>query len=696
MPTLPSDATPKTDQVDQTDPELAIKKRNKEFKQRIDASKIYRRKLVANWTVNIDYRRGKPFASQTDEDRVVVNMDWSLTKAKQASLFSQVPAVRVSHPPQTVDKSADPWLHNFEQRINDTLIVAGIETAMDEALPDCINAAGIGIIMVSHESISEDVQVPDMDMSMMPPQLQQIAMTTGMLPNGQPVPMTTVPKIVDHRYVTARVSPADFLWPLSFTGSDFDNAPWIGHSGRIPWAEGAKRWGLKEADKDKYASSEDRTTMDRLTHDVDKDKVGGDEMICFDEIFYKEFQYDPDSKSFSTIHHLVFINGKDEPVTDEPWNGQQIDQDSGTLIGALRYPIRVLSLTYLTDEAIPPSDSAIGRPQVNELMKSRTQMILQRERSLPVRWVDVNRVDPTVLQGLMRGVWQGMIPVQGQGGNILGEVQRSAMPQENFLFDKIAKADLQELWQIGQSESGVNVETSGEAKAIAATMQTRVGRERAKVGKFFCSTAEVLGGLITVYEDPSSFGQGFDTAVSRTLSYSILADSTVLLDANQRLQRAIDFMNFGAKTGWVKLEPVLKEIATLSGFDPAVVIAAPEPKPPVEPNISLRLTGTEDMLNPLTLAFLMKSGQAPSPELIEQAKQLIISAVTPPPNAVPTPPQMDPMTGAPLPNQPPIPLPQPTGPPMPSPVPAPPPPAVGAAHPDLSALDRVNKRVIER
>ena len=50
-----------------------------------------------------------------------------------------------------------------------------------------------------------------------------------------------------------------------------------------------------------------------------------------------------------------------------------------------------------------------------------------------------------------------------------------------------------------------------------------------------------------------------------------------------------------------------------------------------EPNISLRMTGTEDLLNPLTLAFLLKSGQAPSEEEIEAAKKLIQVTVTPPP-----------------------------------------------------------------
>lgn len=698
MATLPSTTTPKTDAVGPDNPAAVDKKKlNKDLKRNIELCKQYRRKLIANWTICIDYRRGKPFMSQTDEDRIAVNIDWALTKQKQSALFSQIPAVRVSHPPDTDIPAVGKWVAAFERKLNDQLILSGVESAMEEVMPDCINAAGFGVILVSREAITQDVQVPGVDMGMFPQQMQQFILQSGIMPDGSPVPMTTVPKTIDHRYVATRISPADFLWPITFTSSDFDNAPWIGRSGRISWAEGSKKWGLTQEDKDRIVG-EDRSILDRLTHDIEKDKMVGDGQITFDEIFYKEYQFDPEAQSYSTIHHLVFVHGKEEPVVDEQWTGQQ-ENPNGQLVGVLRYPLQVLTLTYLTDEAIPPSDSSIGRPQVNELNKSRTQMIMQRERSLPIRWFDVNRIDPAIQQSLMRGVWQGMIPVQGQGTNVIGEVPRAQMPQENYIFDKIFKSDLNELWVIGEEAPPVN--TAAESNNIQSNRQTNVAKERARVGKFFCRVAEVLGGLVAIYEDPSSFGEGYDPGVSRTLSYSILADSTVLLDANQRLQRAINFFNFCMKTGWLAPEPVLREIASLSGFDPSEVIQAPQPKNVDPPNISLRLTGTEDMMNPLTLAFLMKSGQAPSSDLIEQAKQLINAAVTPPPNAQPAPPQVGP-DGMPLPPPPPgmtpaPPPPVPTGPATPVTPPPPPPPTAGEdAHPDLSAMGRVNQRVVER
>jgi hypothetical protein len=670
------------------------KKLHDDFRSRVDICKLYRRKLIANWTINIDYRRGKPFSSQTDEDQVSVNLDWTLTKSKQAALFSQVPQVRIDHVPDTLPQAA-PWAMTFERKLNDTLLEAGVEAALDECLPDCINAAGMGVVMISYETLQEDRQVPKQDLSLLPPEVHSQVLQSGQF-NGEDLEMETVPHIKDHRYCIERISPADLLWPINYTGSNFEKAPWIGRSGRMTWATAVQRYNLQESDKEKVLG-EDRPMLDKLTHDVERDKVAADDMVPFDEIFYREAEYNEDPDNYTQIHHLVFIGGKDEPVLDEPWKGQRLDEELGKILGAQSYPIKVLTLTYITDESIPPSDSAIGRPQVNEINKARTQMIRQRERSLPVRWFDVNFIDPTIQQSLMRGTWQAMIPVQGDGSRRIGEVARAQMPVENFKFDEIAKRDLHEEWVIAEGQA-VN-SAKGDPDQNHANFNTQVGRERAKVGSFFVCIAEVLGGLMCLYEDPQSFGPGFNAGFSTVLSCSIIPDSTILLDANQKLERLDNFINKYAKSGWINIEPVLQEIAVLTGLDPSIVVRAPQPKPPVEPNISLRLTGVEDMLNPLTLAFLIKSGQAPPPELIEQAKQLIQQAVVPP---QPPPPQMGP-DGQPLPPQQPGkplspglpggPMPHPApGVPPGSPTPNPPPPKMGESHPQWSGMPQVNKR----
>lgn len=685
------------------------KKKNKRFRSQIELCKSHKRgKLVKEWQTNKDYRLNQPYLTSSGEDRIAVPLDWTLTKQKVASLFSQVPAVRVSHPPQTVAPDVLPWVHSYEQRINDVNIAAGIEGVMDETIPDCVSTAGIGIAIVAREAITEQVEVPALDMETLPPILQQIILTTGVMPDGSPIPTEMVPRELDSRYTVTRISPVDFLWPLTFNGSDYNKAPWIGRTGRTSWSEAVQRFGLMEDDKIKVIG-EDRGTLDRLDRLEDAHEEEAAELedsVAFDEIFYKDFQFDTSARSYDSIHHVVFVHGKKDPVIDEPWQGQRQDQETGQLIGALKYPIRVLTLTYISDEAIPPSDTAIGRSPVDEVNAYRTNNMLQRKHSLPARWINTDRIDPTVAYTLMRGVFQGMIPIQGIGTNAIGEVPRSAMPQENYIGDRTSKNDLMESWQVGGGLWGSDIETKAEVDAASHGMETRISRERAKVGAFFVGIAEVLGGLISIFEDPASFGEGFSPLVSRTLSYSILADSTVLLDSNQLLKRRMQFLNFTAKSGWVNIEPVLKEIAALHGLDPAVVIRPPEPGRPDPMNISLRMTGSEDLYQPLMLAMVMEHGLGPSPQRIEEAKKLIEIAVTPPAQAMAnqqmlatlikqliqtqlTPQGAGVMEPGSL-------IPGGVSSDTPIDMPTIPPPAIGDAHAGWSPMPRVNQRVLDR
>src|SRR3990167_1698240 len=284
------------------------RKQHKQFKFQLDTCKQYRRKLVADWQVNVDYRRGKPFASQSDEDRVSVPLDWGLTKGKEAQLFGQVPAVRINHPPQTTSDEALPWLHSFENKINDIMTQAGVESAMSEVLPDVINAAGFGVVITTRDAITRDEMLPAADLSQFPEEIQAQIMQTKLLPDGSELPMVAVPRVLDSKYSISRISPADFLWPLSFTGSDFNLAPWLGRSGRISWPEALRRFKkLTPEEKDAVvgASRGLNNTNDTISNDIElKKEDSSEEIVSFDELFYKEYYYNKDATSYASIHHL--------------------------------------------------------------------------------------------------------------------------------------------------------------------------------------------------------------------------------------------------------------------------------------------------------------------------------------------------------------------------------------------------------
>lgn len=595
------------------------------WRQEIAACKTIRKDLIPDWSLNVDYRRAKPFATDSDQDRVQVTYDWAATKAKQAQLFSQVPEARLTHKTDTF-KNAAPM---FARKINNELKEARVGVAMDEKLPDCINAAGFGVHLIAYEAKTEMRDVPTVS-----PDVAK-AMTS----QGQPVPTKQMEAVLDSRYVIARQSPADFLWKVQFTGSDFDDSPWIGNSGRKTWSDATATWPkLTPEDKTAVCGGDSRNSADLIAGveaggntSLSKDQ----DLVEYDQMFYWRHLYHPEETNYRAIHHLVFVKGKNEPVVDEPWKGQKLvpaADGSMKLRGARKFPLRVLTLTYLTDESLPPSDSAMGRPQVNELNRSRSQMVKNRQYSQPLRWFNVNLVDPQVQTQLMRDTWQGMIPMNGSGDKALGEISRAAYPSEDNYFDSVAKADLRSTWQIEDAVGeGPQIRSAEEARNRQSNFQTRIGYERARCAADFVSTAEVLAGLISLYgqftpEELATLAPGMTQAdLSDCFAYNVRADSTLLVDSEQRIERLMRFLNMTAKSGFVDVAPVIAEVAELTGLDPAVVLHNPTDKGPDPLNISMRLSGAADLHDPLVIAMLMKDGQLPNADLINQAKLLLAS-----------------------------------------------------------------------
>lgn len=655
-------------------------KRLQAFRSRIEGCKRKKRDLKHDWDLNISYRRGKPFDSDSDQDRVAVNMDFPFTKAKHASLFSQVPQVILT-PKHPAFAQAAPV---FAKALNDTLTTAKVGTAMDECLPDMINAAGIAGAIVAYDSITDMVQVPEIDPAMMPPELQQ-AVATGAFE----IPMVDAQRTLDARFTVTRISPTDLLWPVEFKGSDFNDAPWVGRSGRMTWEEAKRTFGLTDEEHKERVVGDDRADR-QAAHDKDHDRDADTEVVTFDEIYYWRHLYHADEKSFKAIQRVVFVNGLDDkPVVDEPWKGQRYSEQTGAYLGSCLFPIQFCTLTYITDEPVPPSDSAIGRPQVDELIKSRTQMVQQREHAKPIRWFDTNRVDPLVRDLLMKGEVQDFIPTNGSGDNVIGEVARAAHAQDDYTFDRVQKSDLQEEWGLGANQLGnfaSGERSASEAAIVQTNTQTRNGAERARVVTFFVRIAEVMAGLMALYGEfdvPEELGAsiGLDgqqrlaswnrEEINQHFAFEVRADSSVLLTSEQRLERLSRFLNLTAKSGFVDVEPIVAEMAALSGLDPGQVVRRPSPQPPDAPKVALSLKG-EDLFSPFAVGLLIKNGQAPTPEELQAAQRLLAASGVP---TMPSPvaPQPPPGEFGKLP-------------------PSQPEPEVGSAHPQWEMLPMVNKR----
>ena len=617
-------------QGESRDEAAEVKQRAKLWRGRIAASQKKHRDYAEKWKENVAFRVMQPFETQSDVDRVATPDDWSRTRAKIASLYSATPHVNLEpiHPRymQAVPKFAQVLNHVLKYQAKPGIV-------MRECLPDLINAAGICAAIVRYEATFKTSQEPAIDISTMPPDQAMALMQSGQMP------MTDVQVPVSERFVMRRISPTQLLIPADFTGSDFNDADWIGFEGVMPWPVAKREFKLSDDEKNDVV---DGGKLETLNDENDRDQ-SSDERVKFQEIYYWNYRFDADEIYLDRIRKIVFVDGvKDRPVIDEDYQGQRFDEATGTYTGACIFPIQVCTLAYVSDQAIPPSDSEIGRPSVLERMRSRSQILLQRELSLPLRWADTSRVDPSILENLQKGAWQPIIPTQGSGERAFGETARASYPREDFTFDQVINKDLDDAWSLSSNQMGnfaSGERSASEANYVQQANSNRIGVERAQVVQFFLNLCEVLGGLVQLYYDPKDTEpivgpdgeQQLDTwdrsKIAGKFVYTITQDSTVLLDSDQKIDKLMKALNLTGKSGFVNPEPIIAEVLSLSGIDPTRVMTKPNPPKPDDPNISLRLTGSEDLLNPVAVGFLIKSGQAPDPAHIAAAKQLIADAM---------------------------------------------------------------------
>jgi hypothetical protein len=567
---------------------------------RIAASRKHRDEKIHDWQTNVRKRAGEP-SSRTAADStstkmtsgVTVNKDWPMTKSKIALLYSQTPEIRLS----TEDPRAAEVVPMFAKAVNDTIREARVGAAIEEELADVINAAGIGGVIVACEKRQEMRDLPVMD-----------EMTAAM--SG--IPMEMVPtqptlKDVDIRYPVRRLSPACLLIPTDFTGSVYDQARWLGYEDSMPWATAMTEFGLTEDQKEVVVGTDKRVKGD-ITLNDDTNKWRDTEAVNFVELFYWRHFYHPEETSFHALQRRVYVDGLEAPVIDEEYKGQQRTAD-GKVAGVRRNPIQILTLTYISDECLPPSDSTISRGQVNELEESRDAMAQQRKHSIPIRWFDTSRVSANTRSLIEKGTIQGLVPLMGGGDRAIGEVARANFPPEKYELDRIISSEIADQWTVGpnqQSNFSTGERTAREASIVEKNFNQRVGLERAKLESHVVAIAEILGALMALHGDV-----GIPIELLGSITYGVRVDSTVLLDSDQQIQRLEHVIDRSAQSPFVDVRPLLAQWYELHGLDPKKLIIEPKPKPPDPVNLS---GGAEDMANPLFLAALSRTEQLPSPD----------------------------------------------------------------------------------
>jgi len=607
----------------------------KHFKSQAELADRNKKDYHYIWKRNVQLRQGNPNDSYTsqvvqnadDDYQSELNPDWYLTKSKVADLFSQTPGVQLEHINVKFSPAVGPFAKSINYELGEKRCHIG--AAMYEVLNDVVNASGIGAIHVGYAARFQDKEVPRADTAMLPPEVKEQMLKAGTLP------METVPEVVDYRFFTRRLSPDDILWPAGFTSSDFDLAPWLGEKIKTSGPEAKAEWKLSDEDMERL-NSDEPSKDETLNTNKEANTKSEMKIVRGKRIFYWRYRVDPDCLYFNEIWEIVWLDGIDKPVYHDKWKGQKFDEQAKKYIGSCKLPIRICTITYITDNAVPPSDTQAGRPQVNDLRRSRSQLMQNRAYSTPLRWFNTDKSDPTMHSLLMRGQVQGMIPVQGDGQKVIGEVARASYPAEDTAFDKMSMDDLMRTWGRGPNQLGQlasHETTKGEAELAQGGFNSVATQERGRVTAFFLGTVEVLAGLMALYSDFPNLSdqerqvmrQAWDnTHILHDLAFSILPDSQIAVDTQTQIKRITQYLNITAKSGFVQVKPLIVKLTELHGLDPSEYVTDPKPHPAKPASMSFSFKGKDDLNNPMVVALLARNQQLPSPEEIDLAKEIIL------------------------------------------------------------------------
>lgn len=577
------------------------------WKQRLTQAEKLRDDQVKVWEEAIQAYLGKRLSSAPTRDEVVVNKEFSFVELKKAQLLFQVPEIAL--------KPRWPGLESavalFQAALNHELgpDAANVKIMLSEVLFDVLTC-GIAVSKIGYASTvgTKQVQQPVMDpISGQPipdPMTGQPAMT-----------MQEVPTLIHEEWFWRRVSPDAFLLPAEFQGLDFDEAPWLA------W-QFTKDLEQAKRDYDLPKDFRGKTVDPFKTLSGEKDGLAGSSItpvVKGTEIWYKAAQFDSKEPHPERIRCLVLIEGHEEPIKHQDSPYQFVGKD-GKLHGMRGFPLHILTLRTVAGSAYPPSDVSLGLGLSEELSRGRSQMVRQRDTSIPLRGFDRNRIDPDTAAKLIAGNYGGLVPMDGPLMDGVWEIARAQWPRENFTFNEVIDRDYEELWALGRSLRGIG-ETEGktatEINVMASAADTRLDYERQRVLEFFVTGVRKFAALLQMFADdpryvevlgPQAQGlQAWDRSkIQGEFLFSAKPDTALRIDANAERKQALDLYNLTANDPNVNRIELLKSVIQKHNLDPSRIVVAEVPeKQPEPPKVTISVSAADlAMPSPLLLKIL--------------------------------------------------------------------------------------------
>lgn len=595
-----------------------------EWRARIDQAETVNKQYHAEWDRNTAAFEGKALAGEWP-DQVNVNKHFSTVRMKTAQLFFrtgevQATALRtMANTPQVVALA--------QAIINSKLGVHEINAKqMTRKVLTHLELCGVGPSKIGYEVFTRPVEMP-----VVAPEIAAM-----LAPEEQAkIPTQTVEQPVSERWFWEDFSIKRLLVPAEFEGPDFDKAPWLGMRYHLDPVVAQRKFNLPEDFVGVGQKNDDRLSGE-------KSQGSPDQRVECIELWYYAARFDPSEPNPEVVRVLTLVEGLDEPVVEHRLSPYQTIGPDGALTGdSMRgFPIHPLAINYVPDRAYPPSDSAMMMPQVLELCKFRSQMMRQRDTSIPLRWYDKSRVAAEELEQFERGIFQGVIGLNGPAETQIGEIARAQYPRENFTAQQVIEKDLEQTLAIGSNQRGTNTDTertATELQIVQNNTDLRMDDERNAVIDWYVRGVTKLWSLIQRFADAPDYVNvlGPDGAqqlmpwsksqIQGRFAFTLKTDSTVRPDSATDQKRALDLYNFLAKDPQVNRSALLQDIFAKFDLDPTKLAAQPQPAQPERPNVSYRFSGAD--LDPalpqfgIVVTILEQGGVKIDPALIENAKQ---------------------------------------------------------------------------
>lgn len=551
------------------------------------------------WDQNVQSYLGMGDRKRWGKNTTLVRKDFSLTEIKSALIAYQLPDVAASARKPDFEAAAP-----LVGAVVNQYLSADKTNAMamiDEVLKDMICPAGIGVSKIGYEAFvnPELREIPAINPTTGRPAMNDLDGSIIMQPN-----------IVRETTFWNRIPPKMFLYPASFTGSDFDKSPWVGFKFTLPKPVAERVFELSKEQLESGGSPD--LTKDLLGSDVSRSEAQSEqsETVTLFEIWYRASAMDPMVGDPEIIRQLVLLEDQEgEPLIHRDSPYQEI-QDGKMLAGMKGYPIHVFSLRYVSDQAIPPSDCSVSRDQVDELSRGRTQMIDQRDRATPLTAIDGSRTPKEVQDKILKGETQELIVFESfdaQNPPIVG-IRKADWPRENFSFNDIITRDIEEAWSIGANQQGITTDTKRTATELSLTQSgtdTSMDKQRARFLRQFAIGCQKLLALIQMFATEQDFAQVADqsgqmvlqawdnAAVAGDYEITLAPDSSQRIDAAVEKKRAIDMYTIFGNDPLIDPVELRKQVFRKLGMDPSKLVKAPQPKPPEKPQVSVSLKGED-------------------------------------------------------------------------------------------------------